>query len=103
MIEYTNVRRAHNGRGAKKSVEHSLRHGAASIIRSQARRVHLGEFDVTDLTHLQALHEVIEAATREAVAGLLEQGWTYGDVGDTLGMSRQGARQRFGAPASPTG
>lgn len=70
--------------------------GAVRMVRGLGKRA---AGDVDALGHLVALAAVVDdelgAAARRCVD---EGGWSWGDVGRRLGITRQGARQRFGAP-----
>ena len=67
---------------------------AARIIRAHGRRVADG--DVEGLAELLALSAELEAATRAAVDGLREHGFSWGEIAARLGTSRQNAQQRWG-------
>lgn len=92
--ELLNVRRNRNGNPVK-SVDHSLA-AVASILRGVPRRARLGEVDLPDLATMRALVDVLDVALSDTVGVLLAKGFTYGDVGRALGMTRQGARQAYG-------
>lgn len=58
---------------------------------------HVAASDEFELAELVSLRDVLEEAISGAVHGQMEiadRSWTY--IGDALGMSRQGARQRYG-------
>lgn len=58
----------------------------------------LGETD--PLRRLDSLREMRDFATwleEETIAGLRSEGWTWAQVGDLLGTTRQAAQQRYGA------
>ncbi|MGL5910294.1 MAG: hypothetical protein ACRCZP_09855 [Phycicoccus sp.] len=65
------------------------------IIRAHGRRVATG--DVEALPHLVDLSTWIDAATTEAVTGLRDAGYSWAEIGQRLGISRQAAQQRWGA------
>ena len=66
---------------------------AARIIAAQARRVAKGDIDaVADMARLA---DELDYRTRVAIHGLLDKGYSWTDVGRALGISRQGARQRW--------
>jgi hypothetical protein len=48
------------------------------------------------LKDLQVLQDTIEDVRTEIVRDMRADGCTWGEIGDALGMSRQGARQRYG-------
>lgn len=78
----------------RKSVDHTLRHGIASMLRSVARR---DDFDVPDLGTLARLGDDLDAATVAAIANLLDQGQSWQACADVLGVTRQAAWKRYGA------
>jgi hypothetical protein len=71
---------------------------ARRFIAAAGRRVVDG--DEPELVKLSELHLAVDKALAVAVAGWVERGQSWGDVGRALGISRQAARQRFGVPAS---
>lgn len=77
----------------RKSVDHTLRHGLASMLRSVARRP---DFDIADLGTLAGLQESLDEAIAAAVTKLHADGHSWADIGRELGTSRQNAYQRFG-------
>lgn len=77
----------------RKSVDHTLRHGVASILRSVARR---DDFDVPDLATLDRMRFEIDAAIEVAARRLHDDGHSWTDIGAALGTTRQNAYQRFG-------
>jgi DNA-directed RNA polymerase specialized sigma24 family protein len=66
---------------------------ARRIIRAHGRRVAVG--DVEGLTDLLALHAELNAATQDAVTGLREFGYSWGEIAARLGTTRQAAQQRW--------
>jgi DNA-directed RNA polymerase specialized sigma24 family protein len=64
------------------------------IIRAHGRRV--AEGDVEGLAELLALADELDTATRTAVAGLREAGFSWGEIASRLGTSRQAVQQRWG-------
>ena len=66
---------------------------AARFMRAQGRKAAAGDPD--DLLPLIALRAQLEAAITAGTEGLLEQGRSFTEIGDALGISRQAARQRF--------
>jgi len=64
---------------------------ARRILAAYGRRVAAG--DVEALAALVQLGAQVEDATRAAIIGLREQGYSWTDIGDRLGISRQAARQ----------
>lgn len=77
----------------RKSVDHTIRHGLASMLRSVARRP---DFDVPDLASLAALSDELNAAIVTAARALHDAGHSWTQIAEPLGISRQAARQRFG-------
>jgi len=67
---------------------------ARRIVRAYARRVASG--DVAALADLVALAAIINDATGDAVTGLREFGYTWIEIADQLGVSKQAAQQRWG-------
>src|SRR5262245_40260419 len=64
------------------------------IIRAHARRVAAG--DVEALADLTALSVAVDQAITEAVIGLKTFGYSWTEIGDRLGISKQAAQQRWG-------
>ena len=64
------------------------------IIRAYARRVATG--DVEALTDMVALSALLDEAITDAVTGLRAHGYSWTDIADRLGISRQAAHQRWG-------
>ncbi|MGW0503039.1 hypothetical protein [Micromonospora sp. NPDC003241] len=67
---------------------------ARRIIRAHGRRVATG--DVEALRDLVALSAVIDEAITDAVVGLRAFGYSWAEIGQRLGISRQAAQQRWG-------
>ena len=69
---------------------------ARRILRAYARRVAAG--DVEALRSLAGLSAEMDALTRFAVAGLRDKPYSYSwsEIAERLGMSKQGAQQRYG-------
>jgi hypothetical protein len=67
---------------------------ARRIIRAHGRRVATG--DVEALRDLVALSTVIDDAIGQAVTGLRAFGYSWAEIGQRLGISRQAAQQRWG-------
>lgn len=64
------------------------------IIRAYARRVADGDVEaLRDMTGLSAL---LDDAISEAVKGLRAHGYSWTDIADRLGITRQAAHQRWG-------
>jgi hypothetical protein len=66
------------------------------ILRAYARRVAAG--DVEAIRSLTALSTEVDAVTRLAVAGLRDKpyGYSWSEIADRLGTSRQAAQMRYG-------
>ena len=64
------------------------------IIRAYARRVATG--DVEALRDMVGLADQLDDAITEAVKGLRAHGYSWAEIGDRLGISRQAAQQRWG-------
>ena len=76
---------------------------ARRILRAYARRVAAG--DVEALRTLTALAAELDAVTRLAVTGLRQRPYAYswGEIADRLGVSRQAAQMRYGERAERGG
>jgi hypothetical protein len=64
------------------------------IIRAYARRVATG--DVEALTDMVGLSSLLDDAIGDAVIGLRSHGYSWAEIGQRLGISRQAAQQRWG-------
>jgi hypothetical protein len=64
------------------------------IIPAHARRVASG--DVEALTDMVGLSALLDEAIGEAVIGLRVHGYSWAEIGQRLGISRQAAQQRWG-------
>ncbi|AEA27365.1 hypothetical protein Psed_5229 [Pseudonocardia dioxanivorans CB1190] len=64
------------------------------ILAAHGRRIARG--DIEGLTDLAALATCVDHALHTAAAGLRQAGFSWTDIGDRLGISRQAAHQRFG-------
>ena len=59
--------------------------------------------DIEAITTMARLAGHLEDATRQAITGLRESGYSWADIALRLGITRQGAQQRWGdTPASVT-
>ena len=67
---------------------------ARRILAAYARRIATG--DIEALTLMTGLSDDIEAAIRNAITGLREFGYSWADIGNRLGVTRQAAQQRWG-------
>ncbi len=63
------------------------------MLRAYGRRVAAG--DIEDLGPFREVIDQAEADLARAVTGLRGQGYSWADVARGLGMSKQGAHQRF--------
>jgi len=68
------------------------------VLRAYSRRVAAG--DVETLRDLIALSSEIDQAVTDAVAGLRTRGYSWSEIGDRLGVSKQAAQQRWGNPTT---
>lgn len=94
----TNADPSHNWRPGqpfreRKSVDHTMRHGIRSMIRSTARRP---DFDVADLETLAMLTVEIDAALVVAARQLHTREYSWAAIARPLGITRQTAHERFG-------
>ena len=69
------------------------------VIRAYSRRVAAG--DVEAITVMVALAGDLEDATRQAINELNAFGYSWADIGMRLGITRQGAQQRWGETPQP--
>ncbi len=67
------------------------------VLRAYARRVAAG--DVEALTLMLGLSDQIDTAIAQAVTGLRGFGYSWAEIGNRLGITRQAAQQRWGHPA----
>ena len=67
---------------------------ARRILRAYSRRV--GDGDVEALALMTGLADELDAAIAEAVKGLRKRGYSWAEIGSRVGVSRQGAQQRWG-------
>ena len=71
------------------------------VIAAYSRRVAAG--DIEAITTMAHLADHLEDATRQAITGLRDFGYSWADIAMRLGITRQGAQQRWGdAPALVT-
>ena len=64
------------------------------VIRAYSRRVAAGDIEaIGDMTRTAA---ELDTAIRDAVTGLREIGYSWADIALRLGITRQGAQQRWG-------
>lgn len=86
-----NGRTARNGR---KRENNEFAGFARRIIRAYGRRIAAG--DVEALPELAQLQRELDDVMGQAVVGLKAKGYSWADVAERLGVSRQAAHQRFG-------
>ena len=67
------------------------------VIRAYSHRVAAG--DIEAITTMAALADHLEDATRQAITGLRESGYSWADIAMRLGITRQGVQQRWGTTA----
>ena len=72
------------------------------VIRAYSRRVAAG--DIEAIAAMNRLAADLEEATRQAITGLRGFGYSWADIAMRLGITRQGAQQRWGdtTPATVT-
>jgi hypothetical protein len=71
------------------------------VLRAAGRRVAAGDVDA--LPALAALSVELDAAIADAVAGLRQAGYSWGEIAARLGITQQAAHQRWAmGPAVPT-
>jgi DNA-directed RNA polymerase specialized sigma24 family protein len=64
------------------------------ILRAYARRIATGDIDA--IADLSDLFTEVEAALGKAIIGLHLLGYSWADIGQRLGVTRQAAHQRWG-------
>ena len=64
------------------------------VIRAHARRVAAGDIDA--LAAMTGLATELDEAIAQAVIGLRKTGYSWAEVADRLGVTRQAAQQRWG-------
>lgn len=70
------------------------------IIREAGRRIAAG--DVEALPDLAALSAELDAAIGDAVTGLRQAGYSWGEIASRLGVTRQAAHQRWATGPATT-
>jgi len=65
------------------------------VIAAYSRRVAAG--DIEAITGMAALADDLDYAIRQAITGLRNQGYSWADIAMRLGITRQGAQQRWGS------
>jgi hypothetical protein len=67
------------------------------VLKAFSRRIAAGDIDaLTDLINLAA---DLEVALQQAVSGLRDQGYSWTDIGNATGVTRQAAHQRWAGDA----
>ena len=66
------------------------------VLRAHGRRVANG--DIAALTELTTLATEFDRAITEGITGLRTAGYSWTDIADQLGITRQAAHQRWGTP-----
>ena len=66
------------------------------VLRAYSRRVASG--DIEAITEMAAIAAEIDTAIRDAITGLRARGYSWADIAARLGITRQGAQQRWGSP-----
>ena len=69
------------------------------VIAAYSRRVAAG--DIEAITTMANLADHLEDATRQAITALNAFGYSWADIGMRLGITRQGAQQRWGDTPEP--
>lgn len=77
----------------RKSVDHTIRHGVRSMLRSVSARP---DFDLPDLRSLDELRGEVIAAEQRAVDTLRAKGHSWQEIANALGCSKPNVIQRFG-------
>lgn len=73
----------------------------ARLVRRYGVRV--GDADTVDLTRMLEVRALFDEAIRAAVRGQREAGFTWGEIGEALGTSKQAALMRFRSSTEPDG
>jgi hypothetical protein len=101
----TNVRQPHqNGSGVNGSLTARRRWQVVEndeyaafvkrVINAYTRRVASG--DIEAITEMAAIADQMDTAIRDAITGLRACGYSWADIAKRLGITRQGAQQRWG-------
>lgn len=64
------------------------------IVRAYGRRI--ANADPDDLVLILSVRDELDAAIDAAVAGMRSNGFSWSEIARPLGMTRQGAQQRWG-------
>ncbi|QJY50547.1 hypothetical protein HOP40_11015 [Pseudonocardia broussonetiae] len=87
-----------NGRTARVVENSEFAAFGRRVIRAAGRRIAAGDVDA--LPDLAALSVELDAAISDAVTGLREAGYSWGEIAARLGVTRQAAHQRWSAPVA---
>ena len=66
------------------------------VLAAYSRRVASG--DIEAITGMAAIAADMDTALRDAITGLRARGYSWADIAKRLGITRQGAQQRWGEP-----
>ena len=69
------------------------------VIRAYSRRIAAG--DIEAITDMADLADHLDHAIRQAITGLHTLGYSWADIAMRLGITRQGAQQRWGDDTTP--
>jgi hypothetical protein len=75
--------------------------GAASRRFARALAARAAEGDTEGLEQLVEVRAAVDEAIHEAARGLYAAGYSWGDIGGVLAITKQAARQRFGKGVTP--
>ena len=67
---------------------------ARRVLAAYSRRVASG--DIEAITGMAAIAAEMDTAIRDAITGLRARGYSWADIAARLGITRQGAQQRWG-------
>jgi hypothetical protein len=84
------------GRGGRDVENPAFAAFVRRIIRAHGRRIATG--DVEGLRDLLTLAADLDAATHAAVTGLRRAGYSWAEIAERTGTTRQAAHQRWGQP-----
>jgi hypothetical protein len=70
------------------------------VIRAYSRRIAAG--DIEAITNMTTLADHLDQAIRNAITGLRAYGYSWADIAMRLGITRQGAQQRWGTTIDGT-
>jgi hypothetical protein len=64
------------------------------VLAAYSRRVAAGDIDA--ITEMAATAAELDTAIRQGITGLRQRGYSWADIAARLGITRQGAQQRWG-------